>query len=274
MSSTDSDAGQATAVNPEGAPSEERGRARRQTSRVVPHLSVAERVARGRAARAEVPRSSHAEFDPAAHRADPVALLEQQAETRVPELVPIRLRADAGLAVHVLPGRGAAHGGRPGRDARVGAAGAAVRGRAPVELRRVRLAGAAAGVRRQRLRRDAAGAVGVGCQAAGGEPGGGRPGQRLPPQGSAARSCVAAVGGYRDGDAASSPAMPNLDVWYAHLDVEELIGRAPRRRSRRRGSSAPRRALAKARTTRQHAGASPSSPTWSTASRGSSATRR
>ncbi len=34
----------------------------------VPHLSVAERVARGKAARAEVPRSSHAAFVPAAHR--------------------------------------------------------------------------------------------------------------------------------------------------------------------------------------------------------------
>jgi uncharacterized protein (DUF2252 family) len=90
MSSTDSDSGHAIAVNPEGAPSEERGRARRQASRLVPHLTVAERVARGRAARAEVPRSSHAGFEPAAHRADPIALLEQQAETRVPELVPIR----------------------------------------------------------------------------------------------------------------------------------------------------------------------------------------
>jgi uncharacterized protein (DUF2252 family) len=56
----------------------------------VPHLTVAERVARGRAARAEVPRSSHAEYAPAAHRQDPVALLESQAESRVPELVPIR----------------------------------------------------------------------------------------------------------------------------------------------------------------------------------------
>ena len=57
---------------------------------VVPHLSVAERVARGKAARAEVPRSSHAAFEPAPHRPDPVALLEQQGETRVPELIPIR----------------------------------------------------------------------------------------------------------------------------------------------------------------------------------------
>jgi uncharacterized protein (DUF2252 family) len=56
----------------------------------VPHLSVAERVARGKAARSEVPRASHAVFEPPATRADPVELLERQAETRVPELVPIR----------------------------------------------------------------------------------------------------------------------------------------------------------------------------------------
>jgi uncharacterized protein (DUF2252 family) len=56
----------------------------------VPHLSVAERVARGKAARAEVARSSHATFEAAPHRADPVAVLERQAQTRVPELVPIR----------------------------------------------------------------------------------------------------------------------------------------------------------------------------------------
>ena len=56
----------------------------------VQHLSVAERVARGKAARSEVPRADHAKFEPTASRADPVALLERQATTRVPELVPIR----------------------------------------------------------------------------------------------------------------------------------------------------------------------------------------
>ena len=53
-------------------------------------LSVAERVARGKAARSEVPRADHAKFEPPPSRADPVALLERQAKTRVPELVPIR----------------------------------------------------------------------------------------------------------------------------------------------------------------------------------------
>jgi uncharacterized protein (DUF2252 family) len=56
----------------------------------VPHLSVSERVARGKAARAEVPRSSHARFVPRPDRPDPIDLLERQAKTRVPELVPIR----------------------------------------------------------------------------------------------------------------------------------------------------------------------------------------
>src|SRR3954452_2617937 len=59
-------------------------------AKVVPHLTPAERAARGKAARAEVPRASHAEWDPPALRHDPVALLEHQAQTRVPELVPIR----------------------------------------------------------------------------------------------------------------------------------------------------------------------------------------
>ena len=59
-------------------------------TRAVPHLTVAERAARGKAARAEVPRSSHAVFEPPPRRADPVKLLERQAKTRVPELVPIR----------------------------------------------------------------------------------------------------------------------------------------------------------------------------------------
>jgi uncharacterized protein (DUF2252 family) len=60
------------------------------TAKVVPHLSVAERVARGKAARAEVPRSSHGEFQPSPTRTAPLELLELQAKTRVPELVPIR----------------------------------------------------------------------------------------------------------------------------------------------------------------------------------------
>ena len=52
--------------------------------------SPGERAAAGRAARARTPRRSHAEWAPAPGRPDPVALLEAQERTRVPELVPIR----------------------------------------------------------------------------------------------------------------------------------------------------------------------------------------
>ena len=54
------------------------------------HLTVDERVARGRGARKEAPRSSHGRWTPAPDRPDPIALLEEQAESRVPSLVPIR----------------------------------------------------------------------------------------------------------------------------------------------------------------------------------------
>ena len=56
----------------------------------VPHLSLEERIARGRAARKEIPRASHALYEPNPLRPDPIELLEGQAVTRVPELVPIR----------------------------------------------------------------------------------------------------------------------------------------------------------------------------------------
>ena len=67
----------------------ERGRRYRGSVKVA-HLSPAERVARGKAARSEVPRSSHGTFEPSEQRPDPIALLEEQAGSRVPELVPIR----------------------------------------------------------------------------------------------------------------------------------------------------------------------------------------
>jgi uncharacterized protein (DUF2252 family) len=53
-------------------------------------MTPAERAARGKEARAAVPRDSHAVFDPPAGRPDPLGLLEEQAKSRVPELVPIR----------------------------------------------------------------------------------------------------------------------------------------------------------------------------------------
>ncbi len=67
-----------------------RPRQRYQLDTEVGHLTPAERAVRGKAARAEVPLESHAKFDPPPDRPDPVALLEEQAESRIPELVPVR----------------------------------------------------------------------------------------------------------------------------------------------------------------------------------------
>ena len=58
--------------------------------KAVPHFTAAERVARGKAARGELSRSAHADWEPGPSRNDPVDLLEQQAQTRLPELGPIR----------------------------------------------------------------------------------------------------------------------------------------------------------------------------------------
>src|SRR5436190_4733646 len=65
------------------------GRKRVQARRVE-HPTSAQRSARGKAARAQVPRSSQGRWEPAAGRRDPVDVLEEQAQTRVPDLVPIR----------------------------------------------------------------------------------------------------------------------------------------------------------------------------------------
>ncbi len=55
----------------------------------VEQLSRADRAARGKEARTAAPLESHAEFTPGVSR-DPVGLLLSQAESRVPELVPVR----------------------------------------------------------------------------------------------------------------------------------------------------------------------------------------
>jgi uncharacterized protein (DUF2252 family) len=71
------------------------GRSAARTSRgglagaAAEQLSRADRMARGKDARALAPLESHAEFAPAASR-DPVGLLLEQEKSRVPELVPVR----------------------------------------------------------------------------------------------------------------------------------------------------------------------------------------
>jgi uncharacterized protein (DUF2252 family) len=56
----------------------------------IDHLSVEERAARGKAARSQLPRNALGEWAAPAGRRDPVEILEEQAKTREPDLVPIR----------------------------------------------------------------------------------------------------------------------------------------------------------------------------------------
>jgi uncharacterized protein (DUF2252 family) len=53
-------------------------------------LDPRDRAAAGRAARKAVPRATHAAWEPATGRPDPVELLEEEERSRLPELVPIR----------------------------------------------------------------------------------------------------------------------------------------------------------------------------------------
>ena len=129
------------------------------------HLTPADRAALGKAAREDVPRTSHAAWAAGPER-DPMSILCAQDGARVPELVPIRYgrmlvspftfyRGAAALMAADLAGT-------PASGLRV----QAVRRRAPLELRRLRRAGPPPRVRPQRLRRDAARARSSGTSSA------------------------------------------------------------------------------------------------------------
>ena len=66
------------------------GRSARGEAGQVEHPRLRERAARGKAERKLVSLSVHGEWQPSPDRPDPVSLLEEQAASRVPELVPIR----------------------------------------------------------------------------------------------------------------------------------------------------------------------------------------
>jgi uncharacterized protein (DUF2252 family) len=85
MSKVDTDIDELDILD-EGAPEDE-GSSRQKA---MPHSTPDESAARGKAARAELPRSAHGGWEPAPMRRDPVDLLEDQARTRLPELGPIR----------------------------------------------------------------------------------------------------------------------------------------------------------------------------------------
>ena len=248
------------------------GAAGSKAAKRVEHFTVSERAARGKAARAEVPRpptrrGSRPPLGARPGRAARGAGQDARARAR-----PDPLRADAGLAVHLLPRRGVPDGRRPGRHAadraftcssaatrtsRTSAAFAAPDRRlvfdindfdetlpGPFEWDVKRLAASFAVAGRDR---------GFERQAA----------QRDRPDGRARLP---------RGDARASPAMRNLDLWYARLDVDEIAARLAR--PRRREQSSARARTSRRRRRRTACAPSRSSPRWSTASCGSSATRR
>ena len=121
----------------------------------IAHPSVDERRAEGKGCREHAVSTATSDGRPAADRPDPVALLEQQNATREPDLVPVRhgrmmvspftfYRGAAKIMAADLKDTPTAGLERP-----------ALRRRASLQLRRVRIAGTHAAVRPQRLRRDA-----------------------------------------------------------------------------------------------------------------------
>ena len=70
-------------------------------------LSVEERLAAGKALRKKIPHNKQGIYKPAANRADPVSILEEQNKTRIPELVPIRYARMMGSPFAFLRGAAA-----------------------------------------------------------------------------------------------------------------------------------------------------------------------
>ena len=146
-------------------------------------LSPDERRVRGKAARAEVPRESHATWSPPADRPDPVALLEEQGKSRVPDLVPVRYGRM--METPFTYYRGAA---LPMASdlAHTPATGLIVQACGDAHLSNFGMFGSA----ERKLVFDVndfdetlPAPVGMGRQAAGRQPGGGRPGEQLQRQG-------------------------------------------------------------------------------------------
>src|SRR5260221_2561937 len=77
----------ASQADPNPAPRPSRGHELDTSLRLA---TPEERAAKGRQLRTEVPRSSHADFDPSAARPDPVDVLASQSASRLADLIPIR----------------------------------------------------------------------------------------------------------------------------------------------------------------------------------------
>ena len=201
--------------------------------------SADERAAAGKAAREHVSRSSHREWEPAGDRRDPVEVLEGQATTRVPELVPIRYGRMLASPVHLLSRRRGDHGDGPREHPPVRVAGPGMRRCPPLELRRLRRPRSPSGGRRQRLRRDPAGALGVGPEAPRGEFRDRRARPRLHPEGDPRRRPH------------HGPLLPRGDPGVRNDAKPRRLVRAPRRREPARRPGQGRRPTSRSRRRRR-----------------------
>jgi uncharacterized protein (DUF2252 family) len=213
----------------------------RPRPKVVPHLSAGERIARGRAARAETPRSSHARWEVSELRPDPVELLEAQGSTRLPELLPIRCGRMISSPLAFFRGAAAVMAADLAATPRSGlivqACGDAHLSNFGVFLSPERTLvfdindfdETLPGPWEWDIKRLAAS-----LEIAGRSRGFAAPTRR--------GSVLAAIRGYRDGMAALAR-QTNMEVWYAHLDVERLIEQARLAQAAAKTSKADRRVV-------------------------------
>ena len=242
-----------------------------QADRTAARPSRSQRAAAGKEARAHAPLESHAEFAPDASR-DPVGLLLGQARVAGAGAGAGPARADAGVAVHVLPGGGAADGGGPGRRPRRRGCGCSCAGTrtCPTSVRSPRRSGGWSSTSTTSTRRCPARSSGTssGWPRAWPWPAGTT---GSPPR-TAARSSSrpSRATGRR---CATFAEQPLLEVWYAHLDIEQAIGEF-RSQIKAKRFKTSREDAGQGPHPRQHAGAGQAHHRGRRASAGSSATRR
>ncbi len=124
--------------------------------------------------RESVPRESHAQYEPSPDRPDPIALLQSQDAVRIQELVPIRFGRMAVSPFSFYRGAAIVMANDLATTPKTGWPAQAC-GDAHLEnFGAFGYRGRLAGVRRQRLRRDVPGSVGVGPEALGRQCGAGR----------------------------------------------------------------------------------------------------
>ena len=213
-------------------------------------MNLSERAAAGKAARLQAPRSAHAAWEPPPDRADPVEMLEAQAQTRVPELVPIRYGRMLVSPFTFFRGAAAVMAADLATTPRHGPAGAALRRRPSLELRRSspRPTGGSSSTSTTSTRRFR----GRGSGTSSASP----RASRSPAATAASTASERAVdlrmrcGSYREAMRGFA-AMRDLEVWYARLDVDAPAGEPDGRAQARRRDKAVKRAernVAKARS--------------------------